>query len=78
MVVLAPSEAINALQNSVKLRPQFAEAHYQLGQIYADKADSDPNMRTKAVERFQAAIAANPNYEPAQLALSRLQKTPGN
>ncbi len=44
----------------LKLRPKFAEAHYNLGQIYLERGEN-----AKAIAAFNAAIAANPQYEAA-------------
>ena len=65
-----PDQAIASYLKAVQLRPRFAEAHYNLGQIYHEQGD-----KAKAIAHLQRAIAINPKYEAAILALAKLQGT---
>jgi len=62
-----PEEAIQAYRRALQLRPGYAEAHYYIGQIYADLGKKD-----EAQKAYHAALKANPDFQPAILALSRL------
>lgn len=60
-----PSEAAKCLKKCIKLKPDFAEAHYNLGQGLL-KSDAVPS----AIESLKRAVALSKNYVAAHLALS--------
>ena len=61
-------QAVQILQRSIKLDPQFADAHYALGHAYADL-----KQWRNAVESFKTAVELNPKDQEAkdQLGLAR-------
>jgi len=62
-------EAQASFTRAIKLRAGFAEAHYNLGQIFSEKGE-----KAKAVAEYKAALAANPKYDAARIALAKLQE----
>src|ERR1044071_8825559 len=54
-------QAIAILQRSVKLDPQFADAHFALGHAYFDL-----KQWRNAVESFKAAVELNPKDQEAR------------
>src|SRR6185369_6564877 len=55
------SQAVTILQRSVKLDPQFADAHFALGHAYFDL-----KQWRNAVESFKAAVELNPKDQEAR------------
>ena len=55
------SQAVTILQRSVKLDPQFADAHFALGHAYFDL-----KQWRNAVDSFKAAIELNPKDQEAR------------
>lgn len=51
---IKPVEAFTLLQQSVAMRPDYADAHYQLGKIYMEKGDTE-----KAIEHLETAIISD-------------------
>jgi len=73
-VVLDPAQlplddARDALRRAVRLAPALWRGHYYLGRLYRDRDDAG-----RAAEQFTAAIAANPSYRPAYVALGELYR----
>lgn len=63
-------EAVRRAQQGALLPPSSAEAYFYLGQAYeARNASGD---RDSAREAYEQALEINPNFQPAQEALSRL------
>jgi tetratricopeptide (TPR) repeat protein len=63
-------EAVRRAQQGALLPPSSAEAYYYLGQAYG--ARQGPGDVNNAREAYQKALEIDPNYRPAQDALSRL------
>jgi tetratricopeptide (TPR) repeat protein len=65
----SPSDAAEAeklLERAVSLDPSFADAHFQLGNLYYDRQDS-----ASAIRELRAAAALDPNLASAHYHLSR-------
>jgi tetratricopeptide (TPR) repeat protein len=60
---LGPVESL--LEKAVRLNPQLAEAHLQLGLVYAEQQDF-----RKAISAYQRAIEASPQLEQAHYRLA--------
>jgi len=54
-------EAISQLQESIRLKPDFAYAHYNLGSTLAKKGQTD-----EAIRQFQEALRLKPDYADAR------------
>ncbi len=54
---------------AIRIEPKYVQAYYGRGITYKSKGDT-----RLASEDFQACIAINPNFEPAQIALKELNK----
>ena len=67
-----PDAGLASFLKAAQLKPNLAEAHYNAGQIYQEKGEKD-----NAIKHFKAAVAANPKYEAAVLALSKLAGATG-
>ncbi len=61
-------EAIATLEKAVTLQNTFDEGYYWMGKCYEKQ-----NKMKDAVESYQAALLANPNYDEATEALKRLK-----
>ena len=57
------------LSEAVRLRPNYAAAHYNLGVVLVALKELDG-----ARSEFQKALSADPNYLPARDALARMDK----
>ena len=51
-----------------RMEPEFAKAHYWLGQIYAER-----NRLKKARAAFEAALRIDPDYDEAKVALEKVK-----
>jgi tetratricopeptide (TPR) repeat protein len=60
-------KAIKELREAVKINPNYAEAHYELGVLYDEKED-----HAGAAQELQKAININPNYADAHFRLGIL------
>jgi DNA-binding winged helix-turn-helix (wHTH) protein/tetratricopeptide (TPR) repeat protein len=60
-------QAIESYQSALRLRPGYAEAHYNLADAYEDLPAYD-----KALQEYQKAIEADPTLYPAYNNLARL------
>jgi len=54
-------EAIEQMQEALKLKPNIPELHYHLGLVFEDKGQLD-----QAIRHFQEAVELNPNYLAAR------------
>jgi DNA-binding winged helix-turn-helix (wHTH) protein/Flp pilus assembly protein TadD len=61
------SEAVRRYQRAILLQPNYAEAHYNLGDAYEEIPDY-----SRALEQYQRAIDASPAFYPAYNNLARL------
>jgi tetratricopeptide (TPR) repeat protein len=62
-------EAVDNLQEAIRLKPDHAQAHFNLGQCFLrDRGD-----RSRAAEQFRAALQCNPDYDSARQALRDLE-----
>jgi tetratricopeptide (TPR) repeat protein len=59
------SAAINYFEEAIRLKPDYSEAHWELGMVYIDKKNDD-----KAIEHLKTALVLNDMYLNAYLALS--------
>jgi tetratricopeptide (TPR) repeat protein len=71
-------QAIQELQQAIKIDPNYAEAHYELGVLYQEKASDEGERREfqqanadyeSALREFQQAIKSNPDYAEAHFRL---------
>ena len=64
------NEAISYFKKAIEIRPDYARAHYNLGNAMMQKQKYD-----KAISSYQMAIALKPNYAQAhdnlKIALSK-------
>jgi len=56
--------AVNAFKQALKIQPNFAEAHYNLGLALIANAKNLP-VWTQALTEFKAALASRPDYSQA-------------
>jgi tetratricopeptide (TPR) repeat protein len=61
-------EAIDHLEQAVRITPDFAEAHYNLGNALAQVG-----RVPEALEHYEQALRINPDLAAARNALARLQ-----
>lgn len=57
--------AISILDRAIKLKPDYADAHYQLGKIYLEKSEIQ-----RAVELLENAVSLDPNKDYVHYQLS--------
>ena len=57
-------QAIEELQQAIKIDPNYAEAHYELGVLYHEKENYKAAFR-----EFQQAVKSNPDYAEAHFRL---------
>ncbi len=67
------SEPERLLTNAVKIDPEFAEAHYQLGLLYQDEGKP-----AQAIAEYEAAVRIQPNLKQAHYRLGRLYRSQGD
>ncbi len=60
------------LKKSAALRPEFADAHFQLALLYSDEGRS-----AEAIREFEEAIRLNPGLKPAYYRLAQLYREAG-
>jgi len=60
------------LLRAVKLRPDYSDAHYELGVLYQDLQEN-----RKAIEQFETATKQRPNFLRAHYHLARLYDKSG-
>ena len=63
--------ARSEFEEAVRLKPNYASAHYNLGVALVALKDLDG-----ARSEFEKALSADPNYLPARNALARITKSP--
>jgi len=63
-----PEKAVPHLEKAVALYDKFAAAWHELGRIYQSRG-----LEEKAVQSFETAIAADPEYIPPLLSLATVQ-----
>ena len=63
----AYDEAIDALDQALKINSSHEQAHYQKGLIYEEW-----DKRKEALEAYQKAVETNPNFNDARLGLASL------
>lgn len=62
-----PDEELKAFQAAVALKPGFAKAHFEIGNVRAFRKEI-----VEAEQSYKLAIQSKPNYEDAYLALAAL------
>lgn len=65
-------QAKKLLQTAINLRPQWADAHYQLGLIYEDESRTE-----EAIHEYRTAAQLNPQLAKAHYHLGRLYAKQG-
>ncbi len=60
-------EAIEHYQQALRIKPDFAEAHVDLGMALAQTGKIE-----EAIAHFEQALELRPDYAPAKNALTRL------
>jgi tetratricopeptide (TPR) repeat protein len=65
-------QALEALQMSVALEPEYAEANYYLGEVYKEK-----NELSSAIQAYQQAVVLDSNYVQAFYKLGLTHKEDG-
>jgi tetratricopeptide (TPR) repeat protein len=68
----ADKEAEKFLLQAARLKPDWADAHYQLGLLYEDEGQA-----ANAVREYQAALRLEPNFAKAHYRLARLYEKNG-
>ncbi len=68
----ADRQAEDLLRKAVKLKPAWADAHYQLGLLYEDRASSDD-----AISQYQIAVRLQPSLATAHYRLAQLYRKKG-
>lgn len=58
------SEAIDAFEHAIKLKPDYAEAHFGLGNVYYSL-----HRYTEAIDEYKNAVEAKPEYFDAHVTL---------
>jgi len=66
-------KAVPEFREAVRLRPQFARAHYNLGLVFQKQ-----NRKEDAAREFQRVLALDPQFRPAREALQKLAKDSGH
>lgn len=67
--------AVSVLENTIKLKPDYGQAHYALGLFYHDQALDkngkvvDPALQAKAEEQMKYLLSLDPTNDQAQKAL---------
>ncbi|HXG11259.1 MAG TPA: tetratricopeptide repeat protein [Gemmataceae bacterium] len=59
-----PDEAVARFQEALRLRPDYAEAHYNIGIVRAEQGRTD-----EAIASYREALRLNPDYAPAHINL---------
>ncbi|HEY9696906.1 MAG TPA: tetratricopeptide repeat protein [Trichocoleus sp.] len=67
-----PEAAIDCYQRAIQLRPDFFEAYYNLGVVYAQQ-----EQEQQAIEQFQKALALNPQHFPSIYGLGKIAEQQG-
>jgi Flp pilus assembly protein TadD len=62
-------KAVPEFREALRLRPQFAGAHYNLGLVYQKQ-----NRKDDAAREFRQVLALDPQFRPAREALLKLEK----
>lgn len=68
----ADRQAGDLLRKAAKLKPDWADAHYQLGLLYEDQALSD-----EAIREYQSAVRLQPSLATAHYRLAQLYRKKG-
>jgi tetratricopeptide (TPR) repeat protein len=68
----ADRKAEELLRKAIQLKPDWAEAHYQLGLLYDDQALAD-----NAIPEYQAAVRLRPDLATAHYKLAQLYRKRG-
>jgi tetratricopeptide (TPR) repeat protein len=68
----ANRHAADLLRKAIKLKPDWADAHYQLGLLYEDQA-----VLNDAIREYQAAVRLQPSLATAHYRLAQLYKKKG-
>lgn len=66
-------QAERRLRNAIKLNPDIAEAHHNLGLVYARLGNNDD-----AYHQFESAVRLNPQLSQSWLMLASVQQANGN
>jgi tetratricopeptide (TPR) repeat protein len=67
------SEAVDAFQHAIKLKPDYAEAYHKLGDAYYSL-----HRYEEAYDSYKKAVKANPKYVDAYISLGSLASMLGN
>lgn len=68
----ADKEAGKLLQQATRLKPDWADPHYQLGLLYEDE-----RQPANAIHEYQIAVRLQPNFAKAHYRLARLYEKNG-
>ncbi len=65
-------EAGEFLRKAIRLRPSWADAHYELGLLYEDESQPD-----NAIHEYEATVRLSPDFAKAHYRLARLYRKKG-
>ena len=68
----APHEEIREYQAALRINPDYAEAHYNLGVVYTRQGRID-----EAIRELQAALRINPDFADAHYNLGVIYRATG-
>ena len=73
-------DAIQSFERAISLDPRYAEAFFNLGEVYLSLANKnkDPIMLEKSSEIFKKSIEMDPEYSPAYFSLGKIYRQSEN
>lgn len=72
------AEALAALEDLHRIRPELSRPHYLIAELLAEQADATEADLTRAVSLYERALEIEPNISGPRLALARAQRRRGH